>query len=159
MNKISVIGTQSKSKLAFVAWIIQKLTKSKISHVSFCFYSQSLDAYGFYEAKGKGVNFCGEKAFLEHNKIIEKIDFEVTEHQFKMFLKKAFELAGTKYAFLQTGWMALVLLFGAKKRFTDGVNCSELIVRFSDTIEFSFSEDADLTSPESIMNELRKAKK
>jgi len=158
MNTISVIGTRAKSKLAIVGWIIQKLKKSEISHISFSFYSQNLDSFGYYEAKGKGVNFCGEKAFNHHNQIVYQVDFRVSDAQFYAFIKRAFELAGTKYAFLQTGWMALVLLFGAKKRFTDGINCSELIIRFSDIIGITFSDDADLSNPDSVMKEIMGAK-
>lgn len=161
MNQI-IIGFSTPKKRSFLPWLIRKAMKTDFSHVYVKFYSKAIDRTLIYQASGMHVNFIGESAFLQTNKIIAEFSIDVTEEQRTQVLARSVDLVGKFYGIKQLigmGWVYLCHSFGkrVKNPFSDGSKtyiCSEIggdaLVTLGKEIE-----DLDTLSPKDLYDILR----
>lgn len=104
------VGFSKHKGFAPLSWAIQAIECTNYSHAFVKIYAAKSDRYLIYQATGTGVYFIGEKAFLDHNIIVEEYKFNIKEYKQHKFFQKAIDECGKDYGRLQLVGLGLVKL-------------------------------------------------
>ena len=111
-----------------------------------------------YQASHGLVHFQALENFQNQNEIVEEIELELTQEQFKKFSKKCIDLAGVKYSKLQLLQIFITDVTKNKMLFPDqpGYICSELMYDLLIDLGITFDKPKQLLNPKDIMDSVRK---
>lgn len=145
------------------SWLIRKLTKSKVSHVSLRFGGE--DRNWMAEATAKGVQPGWWNTFLKHNKVVYVFEYQSSNEQVlnQVVDECMDDMIGKHYDFLALIGFALHILFqslGFKSRrnllgSAKSYVCSEFIMRVFGRVTdhlgtLVLDGDPELTTPEDL---------
>lgn len=160
MKNIIIGFSRPKSKLAIIAHMIRLFEgKTPYSHVYLKWYSESLNRYLIYEARGNGVNFTNIKSFEEHNVIVYESSLIVNKEEKQDIMQFCIDNARTNYGYSQVLGIGLVKLLKKvgitiKNPFTSGNVCSEIAAKILTMLNIEVKEDLNLIGPRYIFEVL-----
>lgn len=147
-----IIGASKNNKIGSKA--IQWWIKANYSHcyVRWALSSQVKDIV--YQAANGMVHFISLENFKLKNEIIEEIEMELTQEQFKKFSSKCIDLAGILYSTIELLQILICDLSGGKIKFGDqpGYICSELICDLLSDLGIPFCKPKYMMNPKDIMH-------
>ncbi len=110
-----------------------------------------------YQASHGLVHFQALENFQKQNEIVEEIELEITDEQFKRFSRKCIDLAGVKYSKLQLLQIFINDATNDRIKFDDqpGYICSELMHDLLIDLGMSFNKPKHLLNPKDIMDCVR----
>jgi len=113
------------------SWIIRLVEWTPYSHVYIRSYSVGLDVDLIYQASGAQVNFMGLEMFRSHATIIDEFEVEISDEQYRSFMRWAIINSGADYSIKQILGIALFKMFNLDRNpFKNGTKawvCAELV--------------------------------
>ena len=99
------------------------------------------------------VHFRSLENFEKENQIVEEVEIDLTDDQFKRFSVKCIDLAGVEYSTIELVQIFLCDISNGKMKFEDqpGYICSELICDLLEDLAVKFSKPKYMMNPKDIM--------
>ncbi len=159
--KTIVIGFSRPKKkfLPVFSWLIRLIQGTAFSHCYVRWFSETYDEPLVYEASGTQVRFVGSQAWKNHVEVIHEFELDISDVQFKAFVKFCMSTSGMPYSSTQIFGIALVQvakLIKVKmgnplKNGKRGWVCSELVgYLLNDIIGVAYDYELDSAGPKEI---------
>jgi hypothetical protein len=156
MRKI-IIGASRNEKIG--SKVIRWWMNTDYSHVFASWHLSSQERTIVYHAAHGMVHFKEFNNFKQENEVVQEIEIELTEEQFKAFSQQCIDLAGQPYSKLELLQIFISDLTNGKVSFQDqhGFICSELMAELLIDLGYKFNKESFLINPKDIMDNLEKA--
>jgi hypothetical protein len=137
--------------------LIRLWMNTPYSHVYCRWYLNTQEREIVYQASRGLVHFQCFENFKIDNEIIDEIQIELTNEQFRKFSTKCIDLAGQSYSCITLLQILLCELSGGRVKFEDqpGYICSELMCELLEDLGYKFNKPKFLVTPKDIIESLR----
>lgn len=152
MKTLKIGFSKPKNRIfPIFSWLIRLYQRTAFSHTYITFKSSSLDRTLVYEAVAGGIRFVGTQVWQEHAETVREFELSVSDDQYTEILQFCVDNAGKDYAFLQSLGVLIANLFKLKKNpFREGTNCSEMLSRLLERLDYVVGKPHDLVTPKDI---------
>lgn len=152
MRKIEIIFSRPKRFFVPFSWLIRLYQWSSYSHASISFYSELTKLNMIAEASHGEVHLMEREQWEAQNHIVKAKKYDISEEQFKTFMKYTYKHLQKPYASLQNVGVLFYEAFHVKmfSRGEADFNCSEFVRRAVPWIFPKTKKPIDFIKPKGI---------